>query len=126
METASKNLHLWIDYRPRLYQDLLVGFFRQMERRETSVNITLHTGDFEKHLTDQERVDVLVLSLDRIEPQNRLADAGFFPETRLIAFSPKGNQGWKRLGLSRQWELVRPFGLQNLLNEVLELAKQSL
>jgi len=122
-----KNLHVWIDYHPRLYQDLIVRVFHHINQSEIGVNFILHSGCLQDHRGEQPHIDVILHSLDRIIDRPDIPNQpDWSSQAILIAFSPKGNQGWRRLTPSSQWELIRPFGLQCLLVELLDTAMKTL
>ena len=120
-----KNLHIWIDYRPRLYQELILRALHQIDQIEGGNKLTLHSGRLEDYPDDQPPIDIILHSMDQIIDCPDTPDqADCSSLALLIAFSPKGIQGWRRLTPESKWELIRPFGLQCLLDEVFERANQ--
>ena len=125
MGDELKNLHVWLDYQPRLYQDLILRVLHHINQSGIGVNLVLHSGCPEDQRGEQPPVDIILQSLDQImDRPDRFNQDDSLTQVIRIAFSPKGNQGWMRQTSNNQWELIRPFGLQRLLDELLERANQ--
>jgi len=120
-----KSLYVWIDYQPGLYQDLFLKYFQYFNRSRSGINLELHSGSIKGHTVEKHPIDIFVLSLDKIEPQNTHIEQYCTSHTKLVAFSPKGNQGWRRITPQTDWEFIRPFGLMRLSYEVLTCSRLS-
>jgi hypothetical protein len=74
-------------------------------------------------------IEVVESASDRVEIGIfRLSDTGelqdFFlhkslPLAKMIVFSPKGDQAYVRLPGGTNWKVIRPFGMSQLIGEVL-------
>lgn len=114
-----ENLTIWIDYHPRLYQDLIYRVFQQISQWSAKSKINIITEPYLDKLVFPRWVDVAILSLDMLYdnyPETRIS---FSTDSKIIAFSPMGICGWifkRRIG---RWDLIYPLGLSRLLSEVL-------
>jgi hypothetical protein len=64
-------------------------------------------------------IDVVILPLDESgEPKVSLIPE-FMPEAKLVAFSPDGTRGLRRMPGDLDWVEMRPFGLSQLIVEIL-------
>ena len=112
------NVRVWILYEPMIYADLFHWIFERLGMVEV-----IREVDPGEKLTDREPlqeglVDVIILPLDD-QGQPRI-DILPHPPTgaKYLAFSPDGKKGLRRLPGASSWQEVSPFGLANLMFEV--------
>lgn len=115
------NARVWILFEPAIYADLFQGIFEGLERVE--VIRTIDPGDHPANETclQEGNIDVIVLPLDEQgQPRTEmLPDLDL--RAKVVAFSPDGKRGLRRLPGENCWEEMRPFGLADLLFEVLKI-----
>ena len=63
-------------------------------------------------------VDIVLLSLNSLEQPDIELPEERTHKAKVIAFSPKGDYGLKRLPGKTNWEEMRPFGLKELIDEL--------
>jgi hypothetical protein len=103
-------------YEPRLYSDLINELIEQLGLLDI-VEITDNTSLCDSNEPDE--VDVVILPLDGDgEPKTSLLPE-FMPEAKLVAFSPDGSLGLRRMPGEEKWVEMRPFGLSQLIVEIL-------
>ena len=110
---------IYLNYEPRLYSDLIQQVFQNIGQEvivgiaEAESNPNLYKID------EQDYGEFLVLSLENFDvpPSNLLTELK--PNAKIIAFSPTGELGYRRLPGKTNWEEIRPFGIAELLDEVL-------
>jgi hypothetical protein len=109
---------VWILFEPRIYSDLFARLLKctgMIEVLDWKSSSDLHSG---AQNGGPGPVDVIILSLDA-QGEPELAGLPQPPvEAKLLAFSPKGDYGWRRLPGEKTWEEVRPFGLDQMMREV--------
>lgn len=110
---------VWIQYHPRLYLELFTRVLKSLE----PVEVVGYSPSSSRHRLfegiDPNQIDVILIPLnDQGYPEVETLP-GLFPEAKLIAFSPKGDRGLRRLPGRTDWEEVQPFGLVHLVREVL-------
>jgi hypothetical protein len=116
---------VWIQYHPRLYLELFTRVLKSLEPVEVvgsshpSTSFQLSDG------IDPNQIDVILIPLNEQGYPELEALPVLLSATKLIAFSPKGDRGLRRLPGRTDWEEVRPFGLVQLVREVLGGAKAS-
>jgi hypothetical protein len=106
-----------IHYQPQLYAELLTKIFQSIDSVDiydpNSTKSNSHNAR-----TSSEYVDVIVFSLD----VGGHPEHGSFPEwfhtVKLLAFSPHGDVGYKRLPGEDIWERIHPFGMEQIIHEV--------
>ncbi len=106
-----------IRYKPRLYTDILTDLFQSLGPIEVVENYYLDS-DHTPRKNEWEQVDVIILPLNKDgQPELELL---LYPHlnTKIIAFSPSGEKGYRRLPGDNHWEEFRPFGLYDLMKEV--------
>lgn len=108
---------IWIDYHPRIYQDLLLKVFDHFSRNNPGCRTRVIAGSLVDGAFEANKVRVALLSLDKLsghqqDIQNRLP-----PDSKLIAFPPAGSCGWVLKHSSKKWEFIYPFELSWLLSE---------
>ena len=114
------NVRVWILYEPLIYADLFHWIFERLGTVEV-----IRADDPDEKITDRESlheagIDVIVLPLDD-QGQPRIDILPHQPPgAKYLAFSPDGKIGLRRLPGASAWQEVRPFGLANLMFEVLE------
>jgi hypothetical protein len=64
-------------------------------------------------------VDVVILPLDHEGDPKLSLLPDRMPEAKLVAFSPDGSRGLRRLPGESDWVELRPFGLSQLIVEIL-------
>lgn len=108
-------------YEPRLYSDLICDLIEQLglvdivEVKEShEVSLSSSDGDGECN-----NFDVVLLPLDGDgEPKISLLPTQL-PNAKLVAFSPDGTHGMRRMPGEKKWVELRPFGLLQLIVEIL-------
>jgi hypothetical protein len=112
------NPRVMIYYSPRLYSELFSSVLNSICGIEV---IDLKRGFFNEGqpLTNIPEADILILSLD----DDSKPDLDQFPsnmnKTKVLAFSPIGNVGLRKMPNSTHWEEITPFGLDQLIREVI-------
>ena len=106
-------------YEPRLYSDLINDLIVQLglidiveitnAKSPTSGDDFGCSGD----------IDVVILPLDGNGDPKLSLMPDQMPEAKLVAFSPDGTLGLRRMPGENDWVEVRPFGLSQLIVEVL-------
>lgn len=111
---------VWILYEPAIYADLFQCLFERLGLVEVIRPVKIEGEPFKS--PDLEGVNVIVLPLNEAgQPRTEMLDRPF-PEAKILAFSPDGARGLRRLPGQTHWEEVRPFGLSDLMFEVLRAA----
>lgn len=109
---------VWILFEPQIYCDL----FTNLLQRTGWIEVVNSRGPAGNHHEagngEPELVDVIVFSLDARGQPHLAGLAEPPPGAKLLAFSPKGDLGYRRLPGEETWEEVRPFGLDQLIREV--------
>lgn len=113
MERARVLIH----FKPQLYSELLTRIFQSIESVEiydpTSAISNSHNAK-----TSSEYVDVIVFSLDVDGHPEHRSFPEWFHSVKLLAFSPQGDVGYKRLPGKDSWEVIHPFGMEQIIQEV--------
>lgn len=110
---------VFIRFLPNLYTDLLKHIFQTTGSVEVIETGEIESGLFEFEEYSATDVDIIVLSLDQ-QGKPELSTLPYSStKAKVLAFSPKGDYGLRRLPGEKRWEEVRPFGLVQLLDEVL-------
>ena len=110
---------VWIQYEPRLYSEAFVRLFELSGTVEIVVTEANNGSDqVPREPADWAEVDIAVLSLDDhgCPGIDSLPEAP--PHAKVLAFSPVGNFGLRRLPGSSEWEVMRPFGVDELIGEI--------
>jgi hypothetical protein len=104
-------------YEPRLYSDLINELIDQLGLLDIVEVMDGKSG--KNSVATQNQADVVILPLDGSgEPKiNLLPD--FMPDAKLVAFSPDGTRGLRRMPGELDWVEIRPFGLSQLIVEIL-------
>lgn len=109
---------LWILYKPRLYRELFKRLFQSVTTLEI-IEGTTTISLFSRGKAGTGRgMDIILLPLNESgDPDMEMLPAPP-PYAKLIAFSPTGERGLRRLPGETEWEEVRPYGLGQLLLEL--------
>jgi hypothetical protein len=110
---------VWIQYHPRLYLELFTRVLKSLEPVEV-VGYSHPASNFRlAESINLNQIDVILIPLNEQGYPELEALPVILPDTKLVAFSPRGDRGLRRLPGSTDWEEVRPFGLVQLVREVL-------
>ena len=106
-------------YEPRLYSDLINELIDQLGLLDI-VEVTDNQNIAESNGSQiSEDIDVVILPLDESgDPKVSLLPQ-FMPGAKLVAFSPDGTRGLRRMPGELDWVELRPFGLSQLIVEIL-------
>lgn len=105
-----------INYKPRIYTDIFKHLFTTMGLIEL-VEIPAAGQNFREMETGKD-IDVVLLSLDSLDQPDPEMPAEQLKGAKVIAFSPKGDYGLRRMPGKTNWEELRPFGLRQLMDEL--------
>jgi hypothetical protein len=106
-------------YEPRLYSDLINELIDQLGLLDIVEVTDSKDLDEAKGSQYKDDIDVVILPLDESgEPKVSLLP-GFMPNAKLVAFSPDGTRGLRRMPGELEWVELRPFGLSQLIVEIL-------
>ena len=106
-------------YQPRLYSDLINELIDQLGLLDIVEVTDSKDLDEANGGTNNADIDVVILPLDDSgEPKVSLLPE-FMPEAKLVAFSPDGTRGLRRMPGELDWIELRPFGLSQLIVEIL-------
>lgn len=112
-----RTSRVWILFKPKLYRDVFARLFKSFAFIEVIEGSLANYGT-EIGCEESDPIDIIVLSLnDEGEPDLALLPRAV-PEAKLLALSPTGELGMRRLPGESQWEEVRPYSLHQLLHEV--------
>ena len=104
-------------YEPRLYSDLINELIDQLGLLDI-VEVT--DGKSGEHTANiHQQVDVVILPLDDSGQPKVSLLPDFMPDAKLVAFSPDGTRGVRRMPGELDWVEIRPFGLSQLIVEIL-------
>ena len=106
---------VWINYKPRIYTDIFKYIFSTMGLIEV-VEIPRACQDTRE--PGKEDIDVVLLSLDGLGNPDPDVPEECLKEAKVIAFSTKGDFGLRRMPGKTNWEELRPFGLKQLMDEL--------
>jgi hypothetical protein len=110
---------IYLHYEPKLYSDLIQQVFQNIGQ-EVIVGIGDAESNSRRLVMDKpECGEFLLLSLENLEVPLGDQVTNLMPDATIIAFSPSGEFGYRRLPGETKWEEIRPFGIAELLNEVL-------
>jgi len=110
-------LRVWINYEPRIYTDIFKEIFRSMQWVEVVDEAPADPG-CKSSGEDLNRIDVVMFSLDRLDQSRPELTPEFLQHAKVLAFSPSGDFGLRRMPGRPDWEEVRPFGLNQLIDEL--------
>jgi hypothetical protein len=98
-------VRVWVVYEPTIYSVVLVWAFKSL-------------GVVQVLDQPSAAVDVIVFPTNQAgRPDVELLPESA-PQARLIAVSPAGDCGWRRLPGESTWQKIQPLGLENLCGEV--------
>lgn len=104
---------VWIHLKPRLYKDLFIELLKSCGLTEI-LEIPFLRAD----PLDNLAIDVVVLSLDECGDPALRPFYDSLPQAKLLAFSPTGECGLRRMPGEEKWEEIRPFGLDQIMAEM--------
>ena len=109
---------IWIYYQPRIYSDL----FKQIILSFGTVEI-LGEPSIEqlKHPTlenQMKEIDLIIMSIDTRHELETNLNYDYLADAWMIAFPPHGEYGLRRKPHCGEWEEIRPFGLQQFIDQV--------
>ena len=110
-------LRVWINYEPKIYTDIFKQVFLSMHLVEVVEETPADPG-CNCSEGELKGVDVVLLSLDDLDPSKPELKPEFLQHAKVLAFSPRGDFGLRRLPGRANWEEVRPFGLKQLIDEL--------
>lgn len=106
-------------YEPRLYSDLINELIDQLGLLDIVEVTDSNDLDAENGGHNNDDIDVVILPLDDSgDPKVSLLPE-FMPDAKLVAFSPDGSRGLRRMPGEHDWIELRPFGLSQLIVEIL-------
>lgn len=107
---------VWINYKPRIYTDIFKYIFSTMGLVEVVEFPRAAQGS--QALDEGKAIDVVLLSLDGLGNPDPDVPDECLKEAKVIAFSTKGDFGLRRMPGKTNWEELRPFGLKQLMDEL--------
>ncbi len=112
------NPKVMICYSPRLYAELFISVLK------TLCGIEIIDADHESFVegipkSSRPDADIIILSLDDDGRPTMEQLPAYTPRSKVLAFSPTGNIGLRRMPNSIAWEKISPFGLDQLIREVI-------
>ncbi len=110
-------LRVWINYEPRIYTDIFKQVFQSMNLVEV-VEEDPADPDPKSSGDGQKGVDVVLLSLEGFDQSTPELKPEFLQRAKVLAFSPRGDFGLRRMPGRANWEELRPFGLKQLIAEL--------
>jgi hypothetical protein len=109
------NLRILISYSPRLYGELFSTVLRSL----CGIEIIETSQDPSRLWASRSEVDIIITSLDdRGKPSIDILPTQAL-KSKVLAFSPTGEVGLRRMPGSKRWEEISPFGLDQLIREVI-------
>ena len=112
------NPRVLIFYSPRLYAELFSSVLKSL----CGIEIIESNHDPSSLMSGRSEPDIIITSLDdRGRPDVDILPPQA-PKSKVLAFSPTGKIGLKRMPDSKQWEEISPFGLEQLIREVIYLS----
>ena len=114
------KVRVWILYEPMIFADLFQCIFERIEMVEVLREVDLGDKLTDRAPVQEGRVDVIVLPLDD-QGQPRIEILPHPPPgAKLLALSPDGKKGLRRSPGDSSWQEMHPFGLADLMFEVLQ------
>ncbi len=110
-------LRVWVNYEPKIYTDIFKQVFQSMCQVEIVEQTPADPG-FNSNGDEHTGVDVVLLSLDGLDQSKPELNAEILGQAKVLAFSPRGDFGLRRMPGKANWEEVRPFGLKQLIDEL--------
>jgi hypothetical protein len=115
-----ENLRVCVIYFPWLYTDIFQQLFQRFEKVTIIENYFNDLYPQMRRKTSWDQADVMILSLDCHGSPEIDFPPQHMKQALLIAFSPHGDYGLQRRPNESHWEVVRPFGFEQLLQLVQE------
>ena len=109
------NLKVLISYSPRLYGELFSTVLKSLcgiDIIETSPNST-------RLWVNRSDADIIITSLDELGKPTIDINPSELARSKVLAFAPDGRVGLRRMPGSKRWEEISPFGLDQLIREVI-------
>jgi len=114
---------VWIHFNPQLYADIFKQIIQSTELVEIVESSPLEHRQSLAEGAVEEKVDLVILSLETGNQSEIAHLAEKFPGSELVAFSVMGDYGLRRKPGENFWEEVRPFGIQQLMQTVNDMGK---
>jgi len=106
-------------YEPRLYSDLINELIDQLGLLDIVEVTDGKDMDQSNGSQSNNNFDVVILPLDDSGKAKISLLPEFMPDAKLVAFSPDGTCGLRRMPGELDWVELRPFGLSQLIVEIL-------
>lgn len=116
---------VWIHFSPQLYTDLFKRILQSTETAEVVELSSIDNPNQDEPELGEDKIDLVVLSLDSCSQPGILNLAEKLPRVKFVALSLNGDYGLRRNPGECNWEELRPFGVQQLLQEVTEIGQIS-
>jgi hypothetical protein len=118
------NTRVLIHYSPKLYSELFSSILQLLCGIEI-IEPEPENNHPETSESSNQEADLIILSLDE-NNQPLLENLPIKPgKSKVLAFSPKGNYGLRRMPHTSVWEELSPFGLDHLIREVIILGPKT-
>jgi hypothetical protein len=110
---------IYLQYEPKLYSDLIQQLFQDIGQEVILSKEEYNQDLVRRSENEKDCNEIVLLSLEDGEfpPGDRPEE--LLPHAKIIIFSPNGELGYRRLPGEKSWQEIRPFGLAELLYEVL-------
>jgi hypothetical protein len=109
------NLRVLINYSPKLYGELFSTVLKSL----CGIEVIETSQDLSGLWASRSEVDIIITSLDdRGRPSIDILPTQA-PRSKVLAFSPNGEMGLRRMPGAKRWEKISPFGLDQLIREVI-------
>ena len=106
-------------YEPLIYADLLQGIFERLGTIEVTRAVDSTSAPTDEAHSQEAAIDVIFLPLDEQGRPRIEVLPHPHPRAKLLAFSPDGQKGLRRMPGESSWQELGPFGLADLIFEVL-------
>jgi len=114
------NPKILVYYHPRLYAELFSSVLKSLCGIE--IIESNHDSSAESiYRANRLEADIIITSLDEDGQLTMNKLPAQAPRSKVLAFTPSGKLGMKRMPNSNQWEKISPFGLDQLIREVIYL-----
>lgn len=114
-----------IHYSPKLYSELFSSILQLLCGIEIIEPAPENNHNHGTNGNNDQEADLIILSLDG-KKQPLLDNLPLKPgKSKVVAFSPEGNYGLRRMPHTSVWEELSPFGLDHLIREVLMLGPKT-
>jgi hypothetical protein len=112
------NPRVLIYYSPRLYAELFSTVLKSLCGIEI-IDTNLETLSDGIQKLGRPDIDIIITSLDEHGRPTMDQIPSQTLRSKVLAFSPTGKRGLKRMPNSKHWEEIAPFGLDQLIREVI-------